>query len=349
MAPVPEIEPVFNLVTKIDQVFAVASVNVSNTLEVWMPYLEEAQEQFILPCIGETLLNDLLAELARSSIPDGMEMPQIPPDENKMKLIGKIRKPLVLYALWLGADEFGVSISPQGIQVIESPSHKTAPQYKVQNLKETWIRRANKALDNVLKYIDENAELFPDYHPQDNDLFIRNTFEFNREVDIRGSRRVFVELKPIIRSIEKKYFKPTLSEGLFNELKDALTSGDELSEDHATLLALIRPALAHLTIARALQEISIDILDWGIFETAQNTFENISTKSASNSDRISIMSTANEKDGEAELKDLQIFLDTNASADKYAPYFNSSRYVGVEQAKERNEFMNKSDNSFFLV
>ena len=81
------------------------------------------------------------------------------PVENLAKLLEMIRKPLALYALWLGADEFGVSISSQGIQVIETPTHKTAPQYRVQNLKENWISRANTALDLVLKFLDEHRRI----------------------------------------------------------------------------------------------------------------------------------------------------------------------------------------------
>ena len=115
------------------------------------------------------------------------------------------------------------------------------------------------------------------------------------------------------------------------------------------LLDLIRPALAHLTMARALLEISIDILDWGIFDTAGNTFANVSSKQASNKDRISIMAEANQRDGESELKALQQYLDEIASEDIYTAYFHSTRYAGKAIAETRNEFINKSDNSFFLA
>jgi hypothetical protein len=122
-----------------------------------------------------------------------------------------------------------------------------------------------------------------------------------------------------------------------------------MSKEQKALMDLIRPALAHLTISRALMEISIDILDWGIFDTAGNTFANVSSKQASNKDRISIMAEANQRDGEAELKALQQFLDETASETVYPLYFNSSRYAGKANAEKRIEFFNKPDNSFFLA
>jgi len=333
------------LIDNLSQVLTAASINVSNSIENWFPYIDEAQETFIKPVLGDVLYD----QLQNAMNPDGLAAEGRPIDGRLVDLLVMIRKPLALYALWLGADEFGVSISSQGIQVIESPTHKTAPQYRVQNLKENWIRRANTALDLVLKFLDERKEDYPGYQPQDADLFIRGTLEFNSEVDIRESRRVFVSLKPIIRSVEKKYIRPTLSAELYDELKEAWKSGDDLTSSQIALLDLIRPALAHLTMARALLDISIDILDWGIFDTAGNTFANVSSKQASNKDRISIMAEANQRDGESELKALQQFLDETASEDVYPAYFHSSRYAGIVKAETRNEFFNKSDNSFFLA
>jgi hypothetical protein len=333
------------LIDNLSQVLTAASINVSNSIENWFPYIDEAQETFIKPVLGNALYDQLQGMMAIDPVPadDGTAEAKL------AELLVMIRKPLALYALWLGADEFGVSISSQGIQVIETPTHKTAPQYRVQNLKENWIRRANTSLDHVLKFLDEHKVAYPGFDPQDADLFIRGTLEFNSEVDIRESRRVFVSLKPVIRSVEKKYIRPTLSTELFDELKKALQSDEALTTAQLNLLDLIRPALAHLTMARALIEISIDVLDWGIFDTAGNTFANVSSKQASNKERIGIMAEANQRDGEAELKALQQFLDENASDDVYSAYFHSNRYGGKANAIQRNEFINKSDNSFFLA
>ena len=333
------------LIDNLSQVLTAASINVSNSIENWFPYIDEAQETFIKPVLGNALYDQLQGMMAIDPVPadDGTAEAKL------AELLVMIRKPLALYALWLGADEFGVSISSQGIQVIETPTHKTAPQYRVQNLKENWIRRANTSLDHVLKFLDEHKVAYPGFDPQDADLFIRGTLEFNSEVDIRESRRVFVSLKPVIRSVEKKYIRPTLSTELFDELKKALQSDEALTTAQLNLLDLIRPALAHLTMARALIEISIDVLDWGIFDTAGNTFANVSSKQASNKERIGIMAEANQRVGEAELKALQQFLDENASDDVYSAYFHSNRYGGKANAIQRNEFINKSDNSFFLA
>ena len=123
-----------SLITDISQVRSASSINVSNTLTAWQPYLDEAEMTFIKPAIGA----DLFA-LFNEKVQAELESPFL-------EAIQLIRIPLALYALYLGIDEFSVSISNQGIQVIENDTHKAAPQYKVQNLKETWMRRAHTLL-----------------------------------------------------------------------------------------------------------------------------------------------------------------------------------------------------------
>lgn len=327
-----------SLITDIAQVRAASTVSVSNTLANWQPYIDEAEYTFIRPAIGTELFS-LLEEKAGAA----------QTDEPFSTALDRIRRPLALYALYLGIDEFSVNLSAQGIQVIATDTHKSAPQYLIQNLKESTMRRAHTLMDLALEYFETNRDAFPGFSPQDPDLFLRCAAEFSRFVDIRSSRRVFLSLKPVIASIERKYIRPTLSDGFFRALKEAVKGTSPLSEDNQAALDLIRPALAHLTIARALQEISIDILDWGVFATAASTFTNVATKQTSNQVRISAMIQANQLDGEAELKALQEFLDMNATEEKYPEYYSSDRYAGPQKARSRGEFPNAAENSFFVA
>ena len=108
------------LIDNLSQVLTAASINVSNSIENWFPYIDEAQETFIKPVMGDVLYNQLQSVVN----PVSHEPEEGPIDGRLVDLLVMIRKPLALYALWLGADEFGVSISSQGIQVIETPTNQ---------------------------------------------------------------------------------------------------------------------------------------------------------------------------------------------------------------------------------
>ena len=346
------------LITTIEQFRASSSINVSNTIDGWLPYICEAEETFIIPVIGIEMYNAIVLILnggikpldTSISDPDPGGTPGEDPGSVELQLafIEKLRRAEALYALYLGIDEMSLSISSAGIQVIVSDTHKPAPQYQIMNLKETYITRAHRQIDVALAFFSDNQVAIELDPLIPSPYFIRNAAEFQLQADIHNSRRVFLTLLPIIGSIEKKYISPTLSPLFFKDLKQKFQNG-QLDDDELLLLDMITPALAHLTLARALLEISIDILDWGIFNNAANTFNSIATKAQVNNERISRMIDANQRDGEAELKMLQEFLDNNASASKYALYFNSSRYVGAENSVKRGEFVNDTANSIFVV
>jgi hypothetical protein len=343
------------LITTIAQFRTASSINVSNTIDTWLPYISEAEEMFLIPVISQKLYDALLAfsiELS-SKYPDEIsagEEGEPLSDEQILwlNLLLKARKAVALYALYLGIDEISVSISSSGITVIQSETHKPAPQYQIMNLKESYLTRAHRQVDLILAYLSRNKTRIPEFMAPGFDLFFRSADEFQLYADIHASRRVFLSLVPIISGIEKKYILPTLSPAFFADLKLKYLS-DTLSVDELVVLSLVQQALSHLSIARALLEISIDFLDWGIFNNSINTFNSVSTKALVNSEKIAMMHKANQTDGESELKMLQEFLDSNASATKYALYFASSRYAGKENAVKRAEFTNTSTNSIFVV
>ena len=324
-----------SLIKTIDQVKAFSAIiNASTSIEILKPYLSDSEVLFLRPAVGREFLADLQSNLESE-------------DEKMIQALNLTRKPLVLYGLYLAIDEIGVSLSGQGVQVASSPTNTPAPQFKVMNSKQNLMSRANAALDDLLELLELNKKDFTSYKGSDTDLLIRSAAEFSKYVDIRGSRRVFLAMIPIIRSIESKFIKPILSDGLFAKLKSALQGSSDLSEDYKSLMELIRPALAHLAMARSLDEISIDVLDWGVFANAESTFTNIMTKQTANRERILAMQAANQLDGDGELKTLQIFLDKNASRDKYPDYFSSSLYSGPSAPGSVNQYDNNGKNLFF--
>ncbi|MDP1624106.1 MAG: hypothetical protein Q8M08_17420 [Bacteroidales bacterium] len=334
------------LISTIAQIRTASSVNISNSFDNWYPYLLDAEEIFIIPTLGRPVYDYLNAMV----FPKGPLVEQLDgyvsiPDI----LLAKVHRAIALYALYLGVDEMAVSISGAGIQVIQSDTHKPAPQYQIMNVKETFLSRAHRQMDGILEFLAANGETFQSVQLPKSPYFIRSAAEFQLHADIHSSRRVFLSLMPVIGSIEKKYIKPTLSALQFDDLKQKIQSGEDLSPDDQSLLDLVIPALVHLTMARALLEISIDTLDWGIFNNASNTFVNVQNKERANKERISAMHEANRLDGEAELKMLQEYLDNNASADKYPLYFASNRYVGPINAVKRSDFPNSSTNSIFVA
>ena len=158
------------LITTIQQFRTASSINISNTIDPWLPYIQDAEETFIIPVIGIDMYYAILAIIEDNIKP--IEDPTFEADpgikpgpgsgltaeELQLSFIDKLRNAEALYALYLGIDEMSLSISSAGIQVIASDTHKPAPQYQIMNLKETYITRAHRQIDVALAFFMENEE-----------------------------------------------------------------------------------------------------------------------------------------------------------------------------------------------
>ena len=350
-----------NYVTNMDQVREATTLNTSLRIEALLPYLEDAYNVFIVPLFPPNLLykSFVIAQNEADptlNTPDYQEeQPCIEVEKSKIlhyfMLIHLLRKAETLYALWLSTDELAVYVSGAGIQVVQSDTNKPAPQYQIMNMKETLLTRAHQNIDLALKLIEDFAGEFDDKFGDfyDSSALIRSAAKFQIYTDIHSSRRVFLSLLPVMKSVTERYIIPTMTRELYDLLYFNNKPDQTLTPDDQALLDMILPALVHLTMARALEEINIDMLDWGIFNNSSNTFNNVQNKNLANESRIDAMQQAHRRDGDAGLKALQEFLDTTATADLYAAYFRSAKYGGPVAASTRGEFVNSATNAIFVV
>lgn len=328
------------LVTTIDQLRKGSAITISHNIANFAPYIEEAEDTFIRPAIGEdawALFTDMAADGSGSG------------GEDLTDAFDLCQKATSLYALWCGADELAISLNVNGFQVSNNQNFKPAASYQIANLKESWMRRAHIALEGCLKKI---SSLQIDNEKTLYDLLIGCEEDFSRHVNINNSRRVYLLLRPYIRNIEQKYIIPAITQGLYDYLlgKYAENTYDNLEADEKDLINKIHPALAHLSMARALKEISIDKLDWGVFEMSNSTFQRISDRGTVNRDRVERMIQVCEADGEAEMTGITNFLNANASESKYADYFTSDLYQSADDLEtEAADQVTRNTDSGILI
>jgi len=350
------------IVKSIDQIRLASPLSISNKIEHWQPFLDDSEDVFIKSLFSETMWYFL--QLFTSPDTDPVEWIEVLNGDKILvgnnrfiafyqELARRLSKPEALYAIWLGIDEMAVNITSAGVQVLQSDTNKPAPQYLVMNVKETCLTRAHRNIDTILQWVAQYSQNFTAMNSGygtilSTSCLISGADQFQTYADIHSSRRVFLSLLPVIRSIEQKYIIPTISQSVYNQIIGFIST-NRVDPTYTKLLQVILPAIVHLSMARALLEISIDILDWGIFNTSVNTFNNLQYKAQVNDQRIAVMQEANQRDGEAELKAVQEFMDNNATAVLFAEYFNSLSYAGPASAVKRDEYVNDVTKSIFVV
>jgi len=145
------------------------------------------------------------------------------------------------------------------------------------------LRNYQRALDRLIRFLNENAESLPEWKDSEArksslNLFINSSVHFNRLFAIDDSPVFFLRLAPIMREIERKHIKPILGTEKFDELKEAIRSGDELSGTNQELYDYVCDPIPLITMSMAVKRFSVTVLPEGV---VQNFFsERTQTKAS---------------------------------------------------------------------
>ncbi|MCK9399615.1 MAG: hypothetical protein M0Q51_06425 [Bacteroidales bacterium] len=278
---------------------------------------------------------------------------QVETNEALTAILPLVQRVLINFAYYIGADEYSLHITDAGMQIVTDETHKTAFQWQVEAAKASWLNKAYLFSDVLLVHLESHKADYPTWVSSESftetmDSLLYTTKLFNDAFHIRNSRRLFLALKPIIRSIESKYAAYTLSQEYYDSLLVLLKTSAHTAEDTA-ILKKIRPAIAHLAMAEAITRFSIEVFPEGVYSNLVSSFGTVSAKNPAGKLDKAVAIEKLQAEGLAEIKDVQIYLDVNASASKYKIYFDSSRYVNPTVTLHRSEFINSADKGICLL
>lgn len=166
---------------------------------------------------------------------------------------------------------------------IDDTSEKIAWEWQYDRDDAAALRNYHKAFDRLIKFLNENADTFPEWAESDArtntlSLFINTAVHFNSLFPIDNSDEFFLRLAPIQRKIERKYIKPILGAEEFNALKEVIQSGDELDEQEQELYDYVCDPIPWLTMSEAVKIFSLQVLPDGV---VQNYISDRSSRKAS--------------------------------------------------------------------
>jgi hypothetical protein len=313
-----------SLLRTIDQFQAYVKVNYSTDLEDFGPDLRLAERQRVRPILGPALYNEL------NALPDADMQAAL---DDKASATGQLLQLVHEAVANLGALEYlplsQVKISSAGI-AINVP--KTAFQWQIGELRVYFRRKGYDALEAVLAFLGEHASDFPAWETsaaatEARRQLLATAADFSRYYDIGSSQLTYRALLPTLRRVERFRLGAVLGAAYLAELRAELVAGVVSADNQLVLEEYVRPALASLTVALAIPEVGIG-LSGGNLELNVYRFDNANEKEADASiDKLLMQKVAQaETDGQAYLLDLRTYLNANASATRYASYFNSAVY-----------------------
>jgi hypothetical protein len=206
-------------------------------------------------------------------------------------------------------------------------------QWQIDQLKASLRGKGYNALESVLEYLEEHVDDFPAWATslaavQARELLISSAAEFTRHYSIAGSRLTYQALLATIRKVERFELEPALSYDYLSELKAQLVAGQVSADNQVVLDRFLRPALAHLVVAKAIPEVGLTFngsaVELNIFRPDDS---NAKEADASLDQLLSLKAGEARADGLVYLTQLRRHLNLYASGIRFASYFSSSAYL----------------------
>lgn len=284
-----------------------------------LPDLDRVEDEFIVRHLGQTQYAELLTGYGSTTL--------LTPALGF--LLEKVQAALANLALAEYADVGQVVISDAGFQINVQDTVKTAFAWQIEGVKGYFLRNGYNALEKLLRFLEENRAAYPLWvNSEAYTIFkshlVNSATEFSAWCDISESRRTFLALRPIMRTVEQLTIAPQITPGLHQQLLGEIRTGAALSEPAATLLELLRPAVAHLTIADAIPVLPLVITAAGVVVNELLTAEGMAKRLAPGS-MLEERKAQAHATGMRYLNNAIEYLKASASENRYKSFYDANR------------------------
>lgn len=238
-----------------------------------------------------------------------------------------------------------LSISASGVRRVESTSEKTAYKYQEDGLLKALIEEGFEMLDDIPEFLEDNELDYPLWvadtraYTKFHQFFINTAEDFQIEYNINGSRTTFKAFYAIMKHIDFMIIRSVIGSSYYDELKTQLIERSLSTENKALIDTYIKPAVAHLVIVDAIDQLPLQITDSGVrvSELLQTFPSNVIEKTA-NSELTTPAKAKADSKARKYLADLKTELGT-ASEDKYATYY--AQFGGASSTDRNSDNTNK--------
>lgn len=290
-------------------------INVSFTFDInnHFPGLMEAEDDYLLPILGQTLFDELKTQAAAAEVADEYK-----------EIISLCRKVVAPLSVLLGISTRHIKIGDSGLKKTTAEGVDNVFSWEYREIKEELTEKAAKAIDRLWQYLFAHATALNWEDPSPIKTIFKSGTDFNNHYSLHQPHRIFPLLKPIIKKVEELFIWDAIGEDFYNELKVLESDGEEETK----CIDLLKSAIAHFTIYKAVNELSVKKTEHGLTVLLNKTVDQPYEGEVSAPTNLMTL-TRDEalRDGNKYLKKLRLFLRAKASENLFKTYYDSSFYA----------------------
>lgn len=215
------------------------TISFSFAFEVILPYLKKQERKHIKSLLGPVLYKSWATT---------------PPEEEVAKEVFELLQEASCNLAALEYTKVGIVVpGKSGFLIASGADNQPAEWWQIRDLRRSLLTSGMEAIDEALQIMEENQGKFPTWitsegFTQFQELFTRQTKEFQSHFNINKSRLTFQRLRPSLLKVENKFFESLLGEETVLQIK----TGDSPEEKKA--LKICQAAQVSLCISEMAME-----------------------------------------------------------------------------------------------
>lgn len=242
----------------IDEVKKSVAISGAFEIETLAPYISSAADKYLKQWISPAFYNELVTSFEDENLSAANE-----------KALPYVRKCLINFALYKYAPMGQIQFSDSGIHISVSESKKTAFEHQFKALQSSFIETGYDSLETLLQFLEANEDDYAtwkgsDQYTKNKKHFINSSKVFEEHYELKRGRQTFKAITPTMGHIEKLAIKPIIGPAYFLDLKTKIQSKAALSTPDQLILDEIQPAVAFFTIAEAIANNTVKVIEEGI-------------------------------------------------------------------------------------
>lgn len=220
-------------------------VNISQKASSIIPYVNDAQEEFLKKHLGEEFMG--LLDEWYDSLPEGE------PYGNAAytALLPYVQNALAKFTYFIAAPSLDLIITESGFAVVSTQQLAPASEKRVKAFMESMERMGWKCVETMLVFLEKNKADYPEWvegegYTVATGLYINTASEFDKYVDFAVTCLKFQQYRKAMENVELLNVIPSISKELSDAIKQEIIDG-EISDANELILPLIKRAIANYT------------------------------------------------------------------------------------------------------
>lgn len=344
------------LITTIDELKLFLTVDKSVFPASFAPYVQQAEDSYIIKILGPTLYNSLSAAYTSSINSAG----PVPMPADFKALWTAVNKANANLAWYLYAPINNVRISEAGINTSMTTDTERALKWQYDEMRGAFKLAGYNGIDALYRYLEgaaasswysewSGSSAYSEYTGH----FVKNCEIITKKgAPINYNAWLWMQMLPSMDLIEQLYIRPEVGEAFFDDLLNTYSTGTP-SADQLKLIGMLQSAISLYTYADAILDPNFR---QEIIMTGMTKYDQIPSTGSNRSDMNSPMSFSNVSQqytnkATSFMGKIKSYLNAKASTVVFPLYFSSPLYVDPVAPPKYDQdisFGNATSSSFFL-